>query len=92
MSLKGLDDLKRKLQELQKVADELDGNIANLSFEPHDPQSIDLAIQRMEAAVDEKVGDYRDNNMVEDLVLAIKERYRQAIIDRAAEARSGKEG
>lgn len=91
MSLIGLDDLKRKLQELQKVAEELDGNITNVSFEPHDPQSIDLAIQRMEAAVDEKVGDYRGNNMVEDLVLAIKERYRQAIIDRAAEARAGKE-
>lgn len=91
MSLIGLDDLKRKLQELQKVAEELDGNITNVSFEPHDPQSIDLAIQRMEAAVDEKVGDYRGNNMVEDLALAIKERYRQAIIDRAAEARAGKE-
>jgi len=91
MSLKGLDDLKRKLQELQKVADGLDGNIANVSFDPHDPQSIDLAIQRMEAAVDEKVGDYRGNNMVKDLALAIKERYRQAIIDRAAEARAGKE-
>ncbi|MEL7614530.1 hypothetical protein AAGW18_18675 [Vreelandella titanicae] len=91
MSLIGLDDLKRKLQELQKVAEELDGNITNVSFEPHDPQSIDLAIQRMESAVDEKVGDYRGNNMVEDLVLAIKERYRQAIIDRAAEARAGKE-
>lgn len=91
MPIKGLDDLTRKLEELQRVADALDGDIADVSFDPHDPQSIELAIQRMEAAVDEKAGNYRDNDMVEDIVISMKEQYRQAIIDRAVQARAEEE-
>lgn len=88
MPFKGLDDLSRQIEELRKMAEALDGDIAKVSFDPQDPQSIELAIQKMEVAVDEKVGNYRNNEMVEGIVADIKEQYRQAILDQAAEART----
>lgn len=87
MAIKGLDNFTRRITELQRATKALDGDIASVNFDPHDPQSIELAIQKMEAAVDEKVGDYRDNEMVAGVVSDIKDQYRQAILERAAEAR-----
>ena len=88
MALKGLDKLVKKMDQLEKAAAALDGDIASVNFDPDDPQSIELAIQKMECAIDERVGDYSNNDMVEKLVGEMKERYRQAILERAAEARS----
>lgn len=87
MQIKGLDELMRKMHELELATAALDGDITSVGFDPHDPQSIELAIQKMEAAIDERVGDYRGNELVRDLIAEMKERYRQAILDRAAEAR-----
>jgi len=87
MAIKGLDEMMRKLKELEKATAALDGDIANVAFNPHDPQSIEIAIQQMETAIDERVSGYRNNDMVEGLVEEMKERYRQAILERAASAR-----
>jgi hypothetical protein len=88
VKIKGLDDLSRKMKELERAVSALDGDIGIVSFDPHNPQSIELAIQRMETAIDERVGDYRNNDMVENIVSQTKEHYRQAILDRAAVARN----
>jgi hypothetical protein len=88
MALKGLDALMRKMSDLERAAAVLDGEIANVSFDPHDPQSIELAIQKMEAEIDERVGHYDQNEIVQGIVAEMKERYRQAILDQAASARS----
>lgn len=88
VKIKGLDELTRKMKELEKAVSDLDGEIGTVSFDPHDPQSIELAIQRMETAIDERVGSYRDNDMVENIISQTKERYREAILERAAEARN----
>lgn len=86
--IKGLDELSRKMKELEKAASALDGEIGTVSFDPHDPQSIELAIQKMETAIDERVGDHRSNDLVEGIVAQMKERYREAILERAAAARN----
>lgn len=92
MGMKGLDELQRKLKELERAIAALDGDLASVSFDPDDPQSVDLAIQQMEAAIDQRVGDYSRNDMVDGLVSEMKERGRQAILERAAEGRmSGEE-
>lgn len=87
MQIKGLDELMRKMKELELATAALDGDITSVGFDPHDPQSIELAIQSMEAAVDGRVSDYSKNDMVQNLIGEVKERYRQAILDRAAAAR-----
>ena len=87
MQIKGLDELMRKMKELELATAALDGDNTSVGFDPHNPQSIELAIQRMEAAIDERVSDYSRNDMVQNLVAEVKERYRQAILDRAAAAR-----
>ena len=86
--IKGLDELSRRIKELEKAISALDGDIGSVSFDPHDPQSIELAIQKMEAAIDERVGDHRNNDMISGIVTEMKERYREAILERAAAARS----
>lgn len=84
---KGLDELARNMKELERAIAALDGDITTVGFDPHDPQSIELAIQKMEAAVDERVGSYSRNEMVKKVVTEVKERYRRSILDRAAQGR-----
>ena len=87
MAIKGLDNLMKKMKELEKAAAALDGDIASVSFDPNDPQSIEIAIQKMNAAIDERVGEYSRNDMVKGIVDGLKEQSRQAILDRAAAGR-----
>ncbi|MDZ7909048.1 MAG: hypothetical protein U5N10_13035 [Gemmobacter sp.] len=86
--VKGLKELSRKIKELEKATAALEGEIGIVSFDPNDPQSIEVAIQKMEQAVDERVGNYSRNDMVGGIVSEVKERYRQAILERASEARN----
>ena len=87
MKTTGSDALLRKLKEVEKAVSGFDGRIANLEFNPHDPQSIDTAIQELYFAVDTKLAGYRGNELVTNIARELKERGRQAIIDRAAAAR-----
>ncbi len=89
--IKGLNELSRKMKELEKAIAALDGEIGSVNFDPNDPQSIEVAIQKMEQAVDERVGDYSHNDMIEGIVSEVKERYRQTILERASEARNEQE-
>lgn len=90
--IKGLNELSRKMKELEKAMSALDGEIGSVSFDPQDPQSIELAIQKMETAIDERVGDYRNNDIVQGIISETKERYREAILERAAAARNEEGG
>lgn len=92
MKISGLDDLAKRMKELEKAISALDGEIGSVSFDPHDPQSIDIAIQKMEAAIDERVGHHRNNDMVDGIINTAKEHYRQAILERAAAARNNEGG
>jgi hypothetical protein len=83
----GLDQFQRTLQEAGEAFKALDGQIATLRFSPDDPASIDRAIHEMEAAIDSKAAPYSDNSFVQPIVEQLKEKYRTAILERAAEAR-----
>jgi hypothetical protein len=91
MRIKGLDKLKRTLEDLAKALSSLDGELGNVSFDPNDPQSIELAIQSMESLVDERVGSFGKNEAVQHFVDAFKETNRRAILDCAAKARTNSE-
>jgi hypothetical protein len=85
--IKGLDDLTRKLKELGEATSALDGDITQVSFDPHDPASIEAAIQQMEAAIDERVSSYTHNDLVMGISGELKEKYRTAILERAIATR-----
>ena len=85
MSIKitGLDELMRQLKEAQTAISSLDGTIAELRFNPADPQSVEDAVAQMEAAVDEKVAPYQGNPMVMKLASATKETFAKALREKA---------
>jgi len=83
----GLDELTRKLQEAQQALEDFDGNIAELKFDPFDPVSIDHAIQELNRSVDERLGSFYGNPIVDDVADKFKEAAREEILQRAAAAR-----
>ena len=87
MKVTGLDALSRKLKELERATARLDGDIAQLEFNPHDPQSIENAIQELNSKIDEKLVGYDRNDIVVRIAGSLKESGRRAIIERAATAR-----
>ena len=44
----GLDALTKKMDQLASFAEEVDGELATVSFDPTDPSSIETAISEME--------------------------------------------
>lgn len=83
----GLDKLTKKTDQLSKFAQEIDGELANVSFDPDDPVSIEAAIQEAYDAIDEKAQGYDHNDWVETIVEQLKEHSREQILERAAAAR-----
>lgn len=87
----GFEKLSRDLEDAQKAMSEMDGELGSVSFDPHDPASIEAAIQEVERIIDERLGSYASNPIVGPLADGMKEQYRQGIIDKAAAARTGKD-
>jgi hypothetical protein len=85
--MKGLDDLSKKLKEFEKFISEIDGEIGTVNFDPFDAESIEQAIIKMEKMIDDKSTVYYRNQMIQDISVEMKEKYRQAIIDKAANSR-----
>ncbi|WP_262047305.1 hypothetical protein [Bradyrhizobium sp. Bra78] len=88
IKITGFDGLSRTLEEASTALKDLDGQIGTVSFDPHDPASIEAAITEISRLVDEKMGDAASNPFVAQLTDGMKESYRQGILDKAAEART----
>lgn len=89
MKITGLEKLSRDLKDAERAIAELDGNIGTVNFDPEHPGSIEAAIASVEQMLDERVGEQAKNPIVAPVLNEMKERYRQAILDRASEARLG---
>jgi predicted nucleotide-binding protein len=87
----GLDQITRQLEEVAKVAEALNGDLAEVKFDPLDASSVDAAIAEMESAIDAKAGAYRGNPHVDELIENTKEHFRKEILARASAARINKE-
>lgn len=90
IKLSGLDQLQRTFERIKKTLAALDGAVGELSFDPHDPASIELAIQGMEQMVDERVGHHGLGPELVSLVENIKDKFREQILQEAAVARAQK--
>lgn len=86
-NITGLDELSRQLTDAQKAMEALDGELGTVKFDPNDPASIEAAIQSAESMIDEKLVQYTSNPIIAPLAESMKEKYREAIINRATEAR-----
>lgn len=89
LKIRGLDKLSRDAKAAERAIAELEGELATINFDPHDPASIETAIASVEQIIDERVGAYANNPFVGPIVDEMKANYRQAILDAAAEARLG---
>lgn len=85
--LKGLDDLQKTLSEAQIALEAVNGELGTLSFNPEDPGSVEAAIAESERLVDERLGKYANNSIVGPLMVQMKQSFRAAVIEKAAEAR-----
>lgn len=83
VKITGLDKLHRDLKDAQRAFESLDGTITTLKFDPDDPTSVEDAIRQMEAAVDSKTVPYRGNVLVSNVAEALKEKYREMILESA---------
>ena len=91
LKITGLDKLSRDIEDAQKAMSEIDGELGSVHFDPHDPGSIDQAIQEVERLIDGRIGKYSTNPIVGPLIQSMKDAYRQGIIDKAAATRMGEE-
>jgi hypothetical protein len=87
LKITGLDKLSKQLNYAERTLKGLDGELGSITFDPHDPGTIEIAIKRMESMIDERVGISASNPIVAPLVNGMKEQYRSAILERATEAR-----
>lgn len=83
----GLDELSKTLEDAQKALQSIDGELGTVNFDPHDPSSIQAAIQKVENLIDERLGPYASNPIVGPLAESTKEHFRQSIVEKAAAAR-----
>ncbi len=85
--LKGVDSLRKTLSEAQKALEAVSGELGTLSFDPEDPGSVEAAIIESERLVDERLGRYAKNSVVAPIIVQMKQSFRTAVIEKAAEAR-----
>jgi uncharacterized alpha-E superfamily protein len=89
MKIKGFDAIRKKTEQLSKFAKEIDGELANLSFDPNNPESIEVALQQISDAVDEKTKSLERNDWIQNLAEQLKEQARNSVLEKAAAARIG---
>lgn len=87
MAIKGLDSLRRTLSEAQRALVAVNGELGTLTFNPEDPGSVEAAIAESERLVDERLGKYANNSIIAPLMVQMKQSFRTAVIEKAAEAR-----
>lgn len=84
--ISGLDKLQRTLTEAMKAAEELDGHLAEVRFDPADPSSVEAAIAEAHSVVDAKLGGWYGNPVVDQLAAGAKASFEAQILSKAEES------
>lgn len=88
IKITGFDALQKKTNELADFAEEIDGEIGKVTFDPSSPAAIEAAIQEMLDAIDEHAKRFEHNDWVKRVADELKEKARKAILDKATAART----
>jgi len=92
IKITGLDMLQREMSEASAALAALDGEFAVVRFDPNDLVSVEAAIVQMAGSIDEKIASYRGNAVVKSIASQLKEKCREQLLERAAEARASQKG
>lgn len=84
IEISGFDKLQQQLKEAERALAGLDGTFATLSIDPKSPASIESAVRKMENAIDQKVGRFKNNPFVAPLIEEAKKAFRDKIRGMAA--------
>ncbi|WP_432787027.1 hypothetical protein AAEX37_01100 [Oligella sp. MSHR50489EDL] len=87
IKITGLDKLQKDVKDVEQALNKLDGELEVVNFDPNDPASIESAIHSVNRMIDERLGKYSSNPIVAPLAEQMKEKYREGILEKAAEAR-----
>lgn len=75
MKITGFDKLQKTLKDAGKAARELDGELAEISFNPGDPSSVEAAISDARLAIDHRLGAWSGNPLVDQMADAAKAQF-----------------
>lgn len=87
ITIKGLDKLQRILKEAERAAKELNGDLADLRFDPRNPSSIEEAISEAHLAVDNRLGSWYGNQLVDQMAEQAKAHFEEQILAKVEEYR-----
>jgi hypothetical protein len=85
--IEGQDEIENQLQELNPLFAQLNGPICELRFDPTKPEQVQSAIQTTEKTVDQRLSEFSDDPLVQQLAAAAKEKIKAEILKRASDAR-----
>ncbi len=87
IEVKGLEQVKKNIEQLTKAAERLAGEIARLRFNPDDPVDVNRAVRELERKFDAKVAPHGSNPAVRKIVSGLKQEFRKGLLKKAEEAR-----
>ncbi len=85
MKITGLDKLTKTLDQASKAANELDGELETLSFDPSDNSSVEEAIAQAKLAVDNRLGSWYSNPIVDEMADGLKAEFENHILAKVEE-------
>jgi predicted nucleotide-binding protein len=85
MKITGLDRLQKTLKQAEKASQELDGEFAQISFDPSDPSSVETAINDARLAVDNRLGTWYGNGIVDQMANAAKAHFEEYVLQTVEE-------
>ena len=85
MKVTGLDQLTKMLDQASRAAQELDGDLATLRFDPSDPSSVEAAIAEAKLTVDNRLGSWYGNPVVDQMADGAKASFEEQILSKVEE-------
>jgi hypothetical protein len=79
--------MRLRVEDACRAFQSLDRELAKIDVASGDAASIEAALRRIEAAIDRKAAPFRGNRCVDPYVQPLKDKYRAAILAKAAAAK-----
>ena len=83
--------MRLRVEDALRAFQSLDRELAKITLTPGDAASVEAAMRQMQAAVDRKAAPFRGNPFVEPYIKPLKDKYRAAILAKAAGAKASGE-
>lgn len=87
MKVTGFEAIKKKTNQLAKFIEEIDGELASVSFDPANSETIEATLQQINDTIDETSKSYERNDWIQNLAARLKGHARSNLLEKAALAR-----